>query len=166
MALEYCGAMLVLTRKPGEKLRIGTQLVLEIAKVEAGKVSLVFETPLALTLMPGDVEIGSGDGAPVRVSRKLDDSVLAGSGAGRIEVLVVSVKGEQVRIGIRAPRELSVYREELWQENVRQNEAASKAVELDPDQIRKLLDQQNRKPKPPMDDAANDGEDDNSVSKA
>lgn len=131
--------MLVLTRKPGEKLRVGAELVVEVARVEAGKVSLVFETALPLTLMPGDVEIGSGDGAPVRVSRKLDDSVVAGGGAGQIEVLVVSVKGEQVRLGIRAPRELSVYREEVWQEIRRQNEAASEAVELDPALLKELL---------------------------
>lgn len=137
--------MLVLTRKPGEKLRIGEQLLVEIARVETGKVSLVIESPLPLVLMPGDVEVGSTDGTPVRVSRKLDDSVVAGSGAAQIEVLVVSVKGEQVRLGIRAPREMAVYREELWQEIKQQNEAASAAVDVDAALIAEL--RSGRKPR-------------------
>jgi carbon storage regulator len=144
--------MLVLTRKPGEKLRIGDPLVLGISilRVEAGKVSLELETSLPLTLMPGDVEIGSEDAVPVRISRRLEDSVLAGGGVGEIEVKIVSVKGEQVRIGIRAPRELGVYREEVWQEIRQQNEAASEAVDIDPAQLRRLL--QGKSPRPRAED--------------
>jgi carbon storage regulator len=137
--------MLVLTRKPGEKLRVGGALVIEVAAAERGRVTFAFETSQPLTLMPGDVLIEAGGGVPVRVSRKVDDSVLVGSDPQRqVEVLVVSVKGEAVRVGIKAPRELQVYREEVWREIAAQNEAASAPVELDPSALSELLKQQKK----------------------
>jgi carbon storage regulator len=132
--------MLVLTRKPGEKLRVGDALVIEVAAAERGRVTFAFDTLEPLTLMPGDVLIEAGGGAPVRVSRKVDDSVLVGLDPRRqVEVLVVSVKGEAVRVGIKAPRELLVHREEVWREIAAQNEAASAPVALDPALLAELL---------------------------
>ena len=132
--------MLVLTRKPGEKLRVGGALVIEVAAAERGRVTFAFETTQPLTLMPGDVLIEAGGGAPVRVSRKVDDSVLIGSDpVQQIEVLVVSVKGEAVRVGIKAPREMRVYREEVWREIADANAAASEVVAVDPAALSALL---------------------------
>src|SRR5260221_12329350 len=92
--------MLVLTRKPGEKLRVGNDLVIEVSAAERGRVTFAFETGEPLTLMPGDVSIkaGHGDGR-VEVSRKVDDSVLVGADPQtQVGVLVVSVKGEAGRV--------------------------------------------------------------------
>ena len=41
---------------------------------------------------------------------------------------VTEVKGGTVRIGIEAPRSLPIYREELWLEVKRENEAASRVA--------------------------------------
>jgi carbon storage regulator len=44
------------------------------------------------------------------LSRKVNEQILIGHD---IQITVVSIRGNQVRIGINAPRELPVYRDEL-----------------------------------------------------
>lgn len=51
-----------------------------------------------------------------------------------IVLTVVEVNGDQVRIGIEAPSEISVYREEIYKSIKEQNELASKS-ELSIDQL-------------------------------
>jgi len=45
------------------------------------------------------------------VTRKPSQSIVIGDD---IEVVVVSVRGEQVRLGIRAPKSIPVHRKEVW----------------------------------------------------
>jgi len=47
------------------------------------------------------------------LSRKINQSIMIGD---QIEVMVLSVVGEKVRLGIRAPREVPVFRDELYAE--------------------------------------------------
>jgi carbon storage regulator len=139
--------MLVLTRKPGEKIIVGTNCQVEVVSVERGVVKFALYANQPVTLMPGDVhiEVGGDGSQPVRITRKVDDSVVIGDDlALQVEVLVVSVKGEAVRIGVKAPRDVQVYREEVWEEIRRQNVAAAQAAELDSAQLQKLL---GKKPK-------------------
>lgn len=42
-----------------------------------------------------------------------------------VEVTVVEVKGEMVRLGIQAPRDIQVWRRELWEAIVAENIAAA-----------------------------------------
>jgi carbon storage regulator len=60
------------------------------------------------------------------LTRKPDQSIMIGHD---IEITILEVRGEQVRLGIRAPRSVSVHRKEIYeqirQEN--QNAAASNA---------------------------------------
>lgn len=44
-----------------------------------------------------------------------------------IVVEIVEVAGATVRIGISAPREVPIFREELWERVKRENEAAAQA---------------------------------------
>jgi carbon storage regulator len=44
------------------------------------------------------------------LSRKLNEEIII---AGQIRVRVIAVKGNQVRLGIEAPPEVSVHREEV-----------------------------------------------------
>lgn len=46
------------------------------------------------------------------LTRKTGESIVIGE---NIEIQVVAIDGETVRIGIKAPRELPVYRHELFQ---------------------------------------------------
>ncbi len=44
-----------------------------------------------------------------------------------IEVSVIDIKGDQVKLGIKAPRDIKVYRQEVFTAIQRENLAASKA---------------------------------------
>lgn len=60
------------------------------------------------------------------LTRKKGQSIMLGDG---IEISVVEVNGDAVRIGIKAPRELTIYRREIYEaiqeENIRASKAAS-----------------------------------------
>jgi carbon storage regulator len=45
------------------------------------------------------------------LTRRVGETVMIGK---EIEVTVLSVKGNQVRLGIKAPREIGVHREEIY----------------------------------------------------
>jgi len=58
------------------------------------------------------------------LSRRKDESVIID---GRIEVAVVDIKGDQVKLGIKAPRDVKVFRHEVFQAIQAQNRAAAAA---------------------------------------
>ncbi len=55
-----------------------------------------------------------------------------------ITVKVLSVERDQIRVGISAPREIPVHREEVYRAIVEQNKLASLPVTLSPDLISSL----------------------------
>lgn len=56
------------------------------------------------------------------LSRQRDESVMIGDD---VEVTVVDVRGEKVRLGIRAPRAVSVHRKEIYDAIRRENQSAA-----------------------------------------
>jgi carbon storage regulator len=61
------------------------------------------------------------------LSRQRDESIVIGD---NIVVTVVDVRGDKVRLGIEAPREVSVHRREVYEAIQRENQQASK-IRLD-----------------------------------
>lgn len=47
------------------------------------------------------------------LTRGLNEAVIIGD--GKITVTILDVKGSQVRVGIKAPREISVHRQEIYE---------------------------------------------------
>ncbi len=47
------------------------------------------------------------------LTRRANQSIVIGDG---ITVTVLEIRGDQVRLGIDAPREIAVHREEVWRE--------------------------------------------------
>jgi carbon storage regulator len=59
------------------------------------------------------------------LTRKLGQSIMIGDG---IEIQVLAVAGEKVRLGITAPRDVSIFRNEVYERI--ESEAASRDDEL------------------------------------
>jgi carbon storage regulator len=66
------------------------------------------------------------------LTRKSNQSVMIGDD---IEVTVLSISGEKVRIGIQAPREIPVFRNEVYLEIQQENASARSEVD---DALRRL----------------------------
>ena len=61
------------------------------------------------------------------LSRQRDETIMIGDG---IEITVVDIKGDKVRIGINAPRSIQVHRKEVYDAIRRENTEASR-VQID-----------------------------------
>ncbi|KRE97959.1 hypothetical protein ASG89_29080 [Paenibacillus sp. Soil766] len=59
------------------------------------------------------------------LSRKKGESIIIG---GNIELTVIGVEGDTVKLGIIAPKEVEVYRKELYLSIQQSNQEASKNV--------------------------------------
>ena len=60
------------------------------------------------------------------LSRKPGESVVIGKD---IEITILEVKGEQVKVGIKAPQSVAIYRKELFEQIQESNREASKISE-------------------------------------
>jgi carbon storage regulator len=56
------------------------------------------------------------------LSRQRDETIMIGDD---VEVTVVDIRGDKVRLGITAPREMSVHRKEVYEAIRRENRAAA-----------------------------------------
>lgn len=56
------------------------------------------------------------------LTRKVNQSIRIGPD---IEVVVLEVRGEQVRLGIKAPRDVAVHRQEIFEQILEENQSAS-----------------------------------------
>jgi carbon storage regulator len=59
------------------------------------------------------------------LSRQKDESIIIGDD---IEITIVDVRGDKVRLGINAPREISVHRKEIY-EAIQREKAQQQAAE-------------------------------------
>jgi len=69
------------------------------------------------------------------LTRKANQSIMIGDG---IQVSVLAVMGEKVRIGIEAPRSVPVFRKEVWIEIQRDQAEAGDDVS---DEVQKALEE-------------------------
>jgi carbon storage regulator len=66
------------------------------------------------------------------LSRQRDESIMIGD---NVVVTIVDVRGDRVRLGIEAPREIAVHRREVYEAIQRENQQAS---QIRPDQARRI----------------------------
>ncbi len=59
------------------------------------------------------------------ITRRAGERVIVG---GNIVITLVEVSGQTARIGIEAPKSMPIFREEIWVEVMRENEAAAQAA--------------------------------------
>lgn len=58
------------------------------------------------------------------LSRKKDESIIIGD---HIEITILDIQGEQVKLGIKAPKHISIHRKEVYIQIQEENKAASTA---------------------------------------
>ncbi|MCX7746387.1 MAG: carbon storage regulator CsrA [Clostridia bacterium] len=56
------------------------------------------------------------------LTRKKEQSIMIGD---NIEITIVDIQGDQVRIGINAPKNVAIYRKEIYLEIIEENKKAS-----------------------------------------
>ena len=70
------------------------------------------------------------------LTRKTGDAIMINN---NIEITVLEVRGDQVKIGISAPKEVSIYRKEVYLEIQKENEAAQQISMDDVESLKNLL---------------------------
>ncbi|MBR3483141.1 MAG: carbon storage regulator CsrA [Lachnospiraceae bacterium] len=70
------------------------------------------------------------------LSRKVNESIMLGND---IEVTVLEIKGDQVKIGIKAPKNVSIFRKEIYVQIEEENKKAAEQP-VDRETIEKTLD--------------------------
>lgn len=73
------------------------------------------------------------------LTRKLGESIAIDD---HIKIVVVQIKGKQVRLGIKAPKETKIHREEVYKAIQDQN---TEAAQSDLESITNLSDELNKK---------------------
>jgi carbon storage regulator len=64
----------------------------------------------------------------LRISRRVGERIMLGDD---VVIEILEVRGQTARIGIDAPRALRIYREEIWLEVQRENQAAAEAASME-----------------------------------
>jgi len=62
------------------------------------------------------------------LSRKTNESIIIGE---NIEILIVEIKGDQVKLGINAPKDVTLYRGEIYQAIQKENKEAANSMLTD-----------------------------------
>ncbi len=68
------------------------------------------------------------------LTRKKEQSIIIGD---NIEITIVDIQGDQVRLGINAPKNVTIYRKEVYMEIQEENR---RAAEVKADSLNKLID--------------------------
>ncbi|MBI1367584.1 MAG: carbon storage regulator CsrA [Planctomycetes bacterium] len=81
------------------------------------------------------------------LSRQRDETIMIGDD---IEITVVDIRGDKVRLGITAPSSVPVHRKEVYEAIKRENREASQGMNIeDLDRAQKKLQRPDVKPKGP-----------------
>src|SRR5437762_3350479 len=72
------------------------------------------------------------------LSRQRDETIMIGDD---IEITIVDIRGDKVRLGINAPTRIAVHRKEVYEAIKAENQRASKITGTDEQEARRLFSQ-------------------------
>ena len=70
------------------------------------------------------------------LSRRIGESIMIGND---VEITIIEVKGEQVRLGIRAPKNVAIHRKEIYLQIKESNQEVAESGTESIENISKLL---------------------------
>lgn len=70
------------------------------------------------------------------LTRKKDESIIIGE---NIEIVITEIEEGKVKLGINAPRDINIYRKEIYEDIRTENKEAANNRDLDMDVIRKIF---------------------------
>lgn len=70
------------------------------------------------------------------LTRKIGESIKINDD---VKITVIDVKGKNIRLGIEAPRETKIYREEVFLKIKEENRSAAASTEFDPGKVSELV---------------------------
>ena len=85
------------------------------------------------------------------LSRQRDETIMIGDD---VEITIVDIRGDKVRLGITAPPHIAVHRKEVYEAIRREKEAAGEGKDGKLPPVESLA---NRKRRPPRSDSGGDG---------
>lgn len=62
------------------------------------------------------------------LARKVNESIMIGND---IEITVLEIKGDQIKLGVKAPKSVPIYRKELYVQIQEENKQAGSAVDIE-----------------------------------
>ncbi|HVP20084.1 MAG TPA: carbon storage regulator CsrA [Spirochaetia bacterium] len=80
------------------------------------------------------------------LARRIGESIMIGD---QVEISVVDIKGDQVKLGINAPPQVKVYRREVYAAIQEENRAAAAAAPKNLPRIEGLIEKTQKKQGPP-----------------
>ena len=80
------------------------------------------------------------------LARRIGESIMVGD---QVEISVVDIKGDQVKLGIKAPSQVKVYRREVYAAIQEENRAAASASPVNLPVLDRLPDKPSDKPPDP-----------------
>ena len=63
------------------------------------------------------------------LSRQKDDSIMIGD---NVEITILDVRGDKVRLGISAPRSVTAHRKEIWEAIKKEEKEKEEKSDIDP----------------------------------
>ncbi|HWP95345.1 MAG TPA: carbon storage regulator CsrA [Syntrophomonadaceae bacterium] len=69
------------------------------------------------------------------LNRKKGESIMIGE---NIEIAVIEIQGENIKLGISAPRSVSIYRREIYEEIIQANRQATQKLSNFEDKIKAM----------------------------
>ncbi|WP_010278705.1 carbon storage regulator CsrA [Paenibacillus senegalensis] len=70
------------------------------------------------------------------LTRKPGEAIMIGDD---IELVVIAAEGDQIKLGIRAPKQIDIYRKEIYQMIQESNQEAAQ-IPMDMNEIKKMIE--------------------------